>query len=212
MSKGKVWVVDHPLVHDKLTILREKTTDIGNFRHAMSDMAYLLFYEATRGLPLIPVDIETPLTAMRSARIRPEVVLVAILRAGLGFLDGVLQQVPFARVGYLGLKRDPATLQPTSYYQNLPKITGDDRVFVFDPMLATGHTAVAGLKALQEAGARHIHLISLLASPVGIETVQTAFPEIAITTAAIDPVLDSRGYIIPGLGDAGDRLYGTMDH
>lgn len=209
---SNVQVVHHPLVQDRLTMLRDKTTDIGTFRRAMADLGYLLFYEAARNIPTELAAIETPLTAIDAPRLRPQIVLVAVLRAGLGFLDGVLSQTSIARVGYLGLKRNPQTLQPESYYKNLPEITSSDSVFILDPMLATGHTAVAALKELKAAGARSLHLISLLSSPQGIEAVLAEIPDLKITTAAIDPVLDERGYIIPGLGDAGDRLYGTLGH
>ncbi len=208
----QIQVIQHPLVQDRLTRLRDKTTEIGSFREAMGDVAYLLFYEAMRDAPTRDKEIETPLTPYVAKELSPEIVLVAILRAGLGFLDGILEHVPIARVGYLGLKRNPTTLEAESYYMNLPKFAPSDTVVVLDPMLATGHTAVAGLKTLTEAGAKSLHLISLLASPSGIETVVKAFPDIRITVASIDPVLDQRGYIIPGLGDAGDRLYGTLDH
>lgn len=209
---SNVQVIDHPYVQDRLTQLRDKTTDIGTFRKAMADLGYLLFYEAARGLPTELSPIQTPLADFQSPRLRPQIVLVAVLRAGLGFLEGVLSQAPIARVGYLGLKRDPRTLEAQSYYKNLPEISDRDSVFVLDPMLATGHTAVAALKELKAAGARSLHLISLLASPQGIDEVLKELPDLKITTAAIDPVLDSRGYIIPGLGDAGDRLYGTLGH
>ncbi|RYZ58935.1 MAG: uracil phosphoribosyltransferase [Proteobacteria bacterium] len=209
---SKVYVANHPLVQDRLTQLRDKSTDIGTFRRAMADLGYLLFYEAARNLPVTAERIETPMAPMQSPRLNPTVVLVAVLRAGLGFLDGVLAQVPIARVGYLGLKRDPKTLEALSYYKNLPEISSADTVFVLDPMLATGHTAIAALKEIEAAGAQNIHLIALLASPQGIETVQRAFPNLEITTAAIDPILNEKGYIIPGLGDAGDRLYGTLGH
>jgi len=209
---SKVNVIEHPLVQDRLTQLRDQTTDIGTFRKAMSDLGYLLFYEAARSLPTETIAISTPMTAMDAPRLRSQIVLVAVLRAGLGFLDGVLTHVPIARVGYLGLKRDPTTLQAVSYYKNLPVISEADTVFVLDPMLATGHTAIAALREISEAGARSMHLITLLASPSGIETVQKAFPDLSITTAAIDPILSEKGYIIPGLGDAGDRLYGTLGH
>ena len=207
-----VQVVTHPLVQDRLTQLRDKTTDIGTFRQAMGDLGYLLFYEAARNLPTESTQIDTPLAPLDAPRLCPQVILVAVLRAGLGFLDGVLANVPIARVGYLGLKRDPATLQALSYYKNLPEIADGDTVFVLDPMLATGHTAIAALNELKAAGAKSLHLVSLLASPQGIEAVLQAFPDLQVTTAAIDPVLDGRGYIIPGLGDAGDRLYGTLGH
>ncbi|RYZ62773.1 MAG: uracil phosphoribosyltransferase [Proteobacteria bacterium] len=209
---SQVRVVNHPLVQDRLTRLRDKTTQHGNFREAMSSIAYLLYYEAMQNAPTIKTQIETPLAPLTAESLAPNIVLVAILRAGLGFLDGILHHAPEARVGYLGLKRDPMTLEAISYYSNLPNIDVNDSIFVLDPMLATGHTAVAALKTLQETGVKSIHLISLLASPQGIETVTNAFPDIKITVAAIDPILDQRGYILPGLGDAGDRLYGTMGH
>lgn len=212
MSMGKVRVIQHPLVQDRLTRLREKTTDIGAFREAMGDVGYMLFYEALREAPTRRRMIETPLMGYEATELSPEIVLVAILRAGLGFLDGVLRHAPIARVGYLGLKRDPETLEALSYYENIPPITSTDTVIVLDPMLATGHTAIAGLRALEKAGAKSIHLVSLLASPQGIEAVTKALPHISITVASIDPVLDERGYIMPGLGDAGDRLYGTLGH
>lgn len=205
-------IASHPLIQSHLTRLRDKTTESGAFRESMAAIAFHLFYEATRNAPTHEVAIETPLSPMKSPKLKPDIVLAAILRAGLGFLDGILKNVPEARVGYLGLKRDPDTLEALSYYKNLPEITARDHVYVLDPMLATGHTAIAGLKALEEAGARNIHLIGLLASPKGIEAVQAAFPTVQITIAAVDPVLDHRGYIIPGLGDAGDRLYGTAGH
>jgi uracil phosphoribosyltransferase len=209
---SNVHVINHPFVQDRLTQLRDKTTDIGNFRKAMADLGYLLFYEAARELPTELQAIHTPMAPLDAPRLRPQIVLVAVLRAGLGFLEGVLSQAPIARVGYLGLKRDPNTLQALSYYKNLPEISPQDTVFVLDPMLATGHTAVAALRELKQAGAKSLHLISLLASPQGIEHVQAEFPDLIFTTAAIDPILDSRGYIVPGLGDAGDRLYGTLGH
>ena len=209
---SKVQIIDHPIVQDQLTQLRNKDTDIGTFRKAMADLGYLLFYEAARNLPTEIQAIETPIAPMNATRVRSQIVLIAVLRAGLGFLDGVLAHVPIARVGYLGLKRDPETLQAISYYKNLPVLEDGDTVFILDPMLATGHTAIAALKEIQAAGAKSMHLISLLSSPQGIEAVQKAFPDLRITTAAIDPVLNEKGYIIPGLGDAGDRLYGTLGH
>ncbi|MBC7658903.1 MAG: uracil phosphoribosyltransferase [Chitinophagaceae bacterium] len=207
-----VTVIQHPLVQDRLTQLRDKSTDIGTFRKAMGDLGYLLFYEAARQLPTENVAIETPMAPLSAPRLRSQVVLVAVLRAGLGFLDGVLANVPIARVGYLGLKRDLKTLDAISYYKNLPEISAEDTVFVLDPMLATGHTAIAALKEIEAAGAKSMHLISLLASPQGLETVLREFPNLHVTTASIDPVLNDKGYIIPGLGDAGDRLYGTLGH
>jgi uracil phosphoribosyltransferase len=208
----QVRVINHPLVQDRLARLRSKTTLHGDFREAMSSIAYLLYYEAMHDATLVKTQIETPLAPMTADVLAPNRVLVAILRAGLGFLNGILQHAPEARVGYLGLKRDPATLEAISYYANLPALSAEDEIIVLDPMLATGHTAVAALQTLREKSQGPLHLISLLASPQGIESVTSAFPDVKITVAAIDPILDQRGYILPGLGDAGDRLYGTMDH
>ncbi|WP_141734156.1 uracil phosphoribosyltransferase [Oligoflexus tunisiensis] len=209
---SQVLVVDHPMVQDRLTAIRRVSTDSGAFRQHMSAVAAMLFYEAARILPVSKETIETPLQPMQAPVLKTGLVLVSVLRAGLGFLDGILPSLPTARVGYLGLARNPKTLAAESYYANLPKIIPEDQVFVLDPMLATGHTVIQALKQVEAAGARHIHLVTLLASPEGVANVQKEFPAVRIVTASIDTALNHKGYIVPGLGDAGDRLYGTLGH
>jgi uracil phosphoribosyltransferase len=209
---SQVLVVDHPMVQDRLTELRRVSTDSGAFRQHMAAVASMLFYEAARVLPLSKETIETPIQPMQAPVLKTGLVLVSVLRAGLGFLEGILPNMPKARVGYLGLARNPKTLEAESYYSNLPRIIAEDQVFVLDPMLATGHTVIHALKQVEEAGARNIHLVTLLASPEGVANVQKAFPNVRIVTASIDSALNHKGYIVPGLGDAGDRLYGTLGH
>lgn len=212
MTSSNLHIIQHPLIQDKLTQLREEQTNHGEFRRHMASIAYLLFYEAARSLPLKQGPIQTPLQATIAARINAELVLVAVLRAGLGFLDGILPSCPEARVGYIGLSRDAQSLEAHAYYKNLPAISADDEVFVLDPMLATGHTAARALGYLYESQARRIKMLVLVASPAGIEHVHREFPDVEIFTAAVDEGLTNRGYIFPGLGDAGDRLYGTLGH
>jgi uracil phosphoribosyltransferase len=178
----------------------------------MASIAYLLFYEAARQLPMETRRVETPLEMTQAPQLSSGIVLAAILRAGLGFLDGILPACPEARVAYLGLSRDPESLEAHSYYQNLPNLSASDEVFVLDPMLATGHTAVCALKALKSAGAQRMKLVVLVASPEGIARVHEAYPSTDIFTASVDTGLNGKGYIYPGLGDAGDRLYGTLAH
>jgi uracil phosphoribosyltransferase len=209
---SQVLVVNHPMVQDRLTALRRVATESGAFREHMAAVAAMLFYEAARELPLVQETIETPLQLTQAPVLKSGLVLVSVLRAGLGFLDGILPSMPTARVGYLGLARNPKTLEAESYYANLPKIVPEDQVFVLDPMLATGHTVIHALKQVEAAGARNIQLVTLLASPEGVANVQKAFPHIRIVTASIDQALNEKGYIVPGLGDAGDRLYGTLGH
>jgi uracil phosphoribosyltransferase len=211
-SSHPVQVVSHPLVQDKLTRLRDAGTEHGEFRRHMAAIGYHLFYEAARDMPTRTSVVKTPLERMEAPLLGSELVLVAVLRAGLGFLDGILPGFPEARVGYLGLSRDPKSLEAHLYYQNVPMVKADDQVFMLDPMLATGHTAISALEFLERAGARRIKLVCLVASPEGIEVVQNRFPHVTIYTAAIDRALNAKGYIVPGLGDAGDRLYGTLGH
>ena len=212
MGHPQVLVVDHPMVQDRLTQLRKVSTESGDFRRHMAAIAYLLFYEAARQLPSQHAKIDTPLQAMQAPVLHAGLVLVSVLRAGLGFLEGILPNLPTARVGYLGLARNPKTLAAEPYYANLPVIHADDHVFLLDPMLATGHTVIHALQQLEKAGAQQIHLVTLLASPPGIAHVLEHFPKIRIVTASIDAALNEKGYIVPGLGDAGDRLYGTLGH
>lgn len=178
----------------------------------MASIGYLLFYEAARHLPLKQGPIQTPLQTTVAPELSAGLVLVAVLRAGLGFLDGILPNCPEARVGYLGLSRDAQSLEALTYYKNLPVIAPMDEVFVLDPMLATGHTAARALSYLEESGAQRIKLLALVASPTGIDLLRREFPKVEIFTAAVDEGLTSKGYIFPGLGDAGDRLYGTLGH
>ncbi len=203
-------VVGHPLILHKLTQMRRKDTPTETFRRRLGEIAPLLAYEVTRALPLELVDVETPLTAMKAPQISgKKLCLVSILRAGNGMLDGMLEILPAARVGHVGLYRDPATLVPVEYYFKVPDDIAERLVIVVDPMLATGNSAVAALNRLKEAGAVTIKYVCLLAAPEGIAVLKAGHPEVPIFTAAVDDHLNDHGYIIPGLGDAGDRLFGT---
>ena len=209
MQEG-VTVVDHPLVQHKLTLMRDKTRTTKGFRQLLNEIGMLLCYEVTRDLPLESVDIETPLTAMQAPQLAgKKLVLAPILRAGVGFLDGMLNLVPSARVAHIGLYREPDTLQAVEYYFKAPSDLADRMVLVLDPMLATANSAVAAVDRLKERGARDMRFVCLLAAPEGIEKLRGAHPDVPIWTAAIDSHLDEHGYIVPGLGDAGDRMYGT---
>ncbi|HEY7385659.1 MAG TPA: uracil phosphoribosyltransferase [Beijerinckiaceae bacterium] len=205
-----VTVVDHPLVQHKLTLMRDKSRTTKGFRQLLNEIGMLLAYEVTRDLPLEMVEIETPLTTMRAPQIAgKKLVFAPILRAGVGFLDGMLNLVPSARVAHIGLYRDPDTLQAVEYYFKAPSDLGDRTVLVLDPMLATANSAVAAIDRLKERGAKDIRFVCLLAAPEGIEKMRGTHPDVPIWTAAIDSHLNDHGYIIPGLGDAGDRMYGT---
>ncbi len=205
-----VTVVDHPLVKHKLTLMRDRTRTTKGFRQLLHEIGMLLCYEVTRDLPLETVDIETPLTAMQAPQLAgKKLVLAPILRAGVGFLDGMLGLVPSARVAHIGLYREPDTLQAVEYYFKAPSDLADRMVLVLDPMLATANSAVAAVDRLKERGARDMRFVCLLAAPEGIEKLRGAHPDVPIWTAAIDSHLDEHGYIVPGLGDAGDRMYGT---
>jgi uracil phosphoribosyltransferase len=205
-----VTTVDHPLVQHKLTLMRDKTTSTKGFRQLMREIATLLCYEVTRDLSLDPVEIETPLMSMQARMLSgKKLVFAPILRAGMGLLEGMLDLVPSARVAHIGLYRDPETLDAVEYYFKSPTDLSERLVIAVDPMLATGNTAVAAMDRLKEHGANELRFVCLLASPAGIENLNTHHPEVRVWTAAIDPKLTDHGYIIPGLGDAGDRLYGT---
>jgi len=202
--------VRHPLVLHKLSYLRDRDTPTVHFRKIVEEVAYLLTYEATKDLPTEDVEIETPLEVTPVPRISGKKVAVCpILRAGLGMLDGVLDLISGARVGFIGLYRDEATLQPVEYYVKLPQDVADRDVILLDPMLATGNSTAHAVKIVKEAGAASVRLIAIIAAPEGIERVTSEFPDVRIVVAAIDRGLNERGYIVPGLGDAGDRLYGT---
>ena len=202
--------VTHPLVQHKLTLMRQKDTSTAVFRQLLREISQLLAYEVTRGLPMTTKRIETPLQAMDAPVIDgKKLALVSILRAGNGLLDGVLELIPSARVGFVGLYRDEATLKPVQYYFKVPTELEDRLVIAVDPMLATGNSSVAAIDLLKKAGAKNIRFLCLLAAPEGIERMQQAHPDVPIVTAAIDSHLNELGYIVPGLGDAGDRMFGT---
>ena len=207
---NNVTVVDHPLVQHKLTLMRDKTTSTKGFRQLLREIATLLCYEVTRDLPLDPIDIETPLTPMRSHVLSgKKLVFAPILRAGMGLLEGMLDLVPSARVAHIGLYRDPESLVAVEYYFKAPTVLAERLVIAVDPMLATGNTAVAAIDRLKEHGASDLRFVCLLATEVGLAKLHAHHPEVRVWTAAIDGELNEHGYIIPGLGDAGDRLYGT---
>ena len=205
-----VTVIDHPLVQHKLSLMRQKETDTARFRLLLREISLLLGYEVTRDLALESRRIETPLSEMRAPFLTgKKLALVSILRAGNGLLEGMLDLIPSARVGHVGLYRDPQTLAAVEYYFKVPEDLGNRVVIVLDPMLATGHSAIAVIGKLKEANARRLKMLCLLAAPEGIEALQAAHPDVAIFAAAVDEKLNDHGYIVPGIGDAGDRLYGT---
>jgi len=203
-------VVEHPLVQHKLSIMRDRATSTSKFRILMREISLLLAYEATRELSLEQVEVETPLERMTAPKLAgKKLCLVSILRAGNGFLDGMLDLVPSARVGHIGIYREPRTLQAIEYYLKLPEDLSERDVILVDPMLATGNSAVAAISRLVELKARSIKFVCLVAAPEGIANVSRVFPAVPIVAAAVDRCLDDHGYILPGLGDAGDRLFGT---
>ena len=204
-----VTVIAHPLVQHNLARLRDKRTQSQEFRGLLGEIAALMLYEATRDFAVRSVSVQTPLSSAQGFRLEREVALVPVLRAGLGMLDSILQLIPHARVGFIGLKREETTLRAQFYHKSLPKNLGRFEVILIDPMLATGGSAVAALDLLVEQGAKRIRLVNLVAAPEGIRRVQKSYPRVPIFTAAIDRRLDEKGYIVPGLGDAGDRLFGT---
>ena len=203
-------VVKHPLVQHKLSLMREKDTSTASFRKLLREISLLLAYEVTRELPMTTRRIETPLEEMDAPVIEgKKLALVSILRAGNGLLDGILELIPAARVGFVGLYRDPETLQPVQYYCKLPDQMEDRIAIVVDPMLATGNSSAAAISLLKQAGARQIRFLCLLAAPEGVARMKEAHPDVPIVTAALDSHLNDHGYIVPGLGDAGDRMFGT---
>jgi uracil phosphoribosyltransferase len=204
-----VTVVDHVLLRRLVSQLRDRQTTHRVFRETLSEAALILGYEAMRTLRPQEIELTTPLEPAPGVRLADEVVLVAILRAGLGMVDGLLRLVPEARVGHLGMYRDEEALRPVGYYENVPAGVADAEVFVVDPMLATGGSAVQAIKRLKRAGARRLHFVCLVSAPEGLRALHAAHPEVPVTTAAIDRELDANGYIRPGLGDAGDRIFGT---
>ena len=207
---GSVHVLDHPLIQHKLSLIRDESTGSKEFRELVEEVAMLMAYEVTRDFPLQDVEVKTPVAIAKSKMIAGRKVgLVPILRAGLGMVDGMLRLIPAAKVGHVGLYRDPDTLRPVEYYCKLPTDVADRDLIVIDPMLATGGSAVAAIDFLKERGVRNIKLMCLIAAPEGVEAVEKAHPDVDIFAAAVDDHLNDHGYIIPGLGDAGDRLFGT---
>ena len=207
---GKVYVFDHPLIQHKVALMRQTETSVRDFRALATEVAMLMGFEATRDLPLEEIEIETPICKTKVNMLAGEdIAIVPILRAGLGFVDGMLALVPNAKVGHIGLYRDPETHLPIEYYCKLPTDIEKRRIFVVDPMLATGGSAVAAIDFIKQRGGRHITFMCLIAAPEGIEVLQKAHPDVDIYIAAKDDHLNENAYIVPGLGDAGDRLYGT---
>lgn len=210
MSSPQVHVVDHPLVQHKLTLMRQKDRSTNSFRRLLHEISMLMAYEVTRTMPTQLVEIETPLEKMQAPMIEGrKTVFVVIMRAGAGLLDGMLEVVPGARVGHVGLYRDPKTLIAVEYYFKMPHGMHERDAIVLDPMLATGNSAVAAVERLKETKPKSIRFVSLLAAPEGLKNFQAHHPDVPVYTASIDRQLDEHGYIVPGLGDAGDRLFGT---
>jgi len=207
---GKVYVFDHPLIQHKLTLIRDKNTGTKEFRELVDEIATLMAFEITRDLPLEEVEVETPVSKATSKVLSGKKLgIVPILRAGLGMVDGILKLIPAAKVGHVGLYRDPETLKPVEYYVKLPSDVAEREFIVVDPMLATGGSAVEAIHSLKKRGAKNIRFMCLVAAPEGVETMQQEHPDVDIYIAALDEKLNDHGYIVPGLGDAGDRLFGT---
>ena len=203
-------IVEHPLLQHKISLLRNKQTGTKEFRDLVGEIATLLCYEATRDLPLEEVDVETPVATAHCKRLAgKKLAIVPILRAGLGMVDGMVAMIPSAKVGHIGLYRDPETLEPVKYYFKMPPDIDEREVIVVDPMLATGGSAVAAVNFLKEVGVKHIRIMDIIAAPEGIAAMQKAHPDVDIYVAALDDHLNDHGYIVPGLGDAGDRIFGT---
>ena len=204
------FIADHPLIYHKVSIMRDKETSSNQFRTLVAEVTQLLIYEATKDLPLCDIDVETPIAVAHCKRIAGrKLAFVPILRAGLGMVDGALELVPSARVGHIGLYRDPATLKPVEYYCKLPGDIGERDVVVLDPMLATGGSAIDAISQIKKRGPRHIKFICIIAAPEGLKALSEAHPDVQVYCAALDDHLNENGYIVPGLGDAGDRIFGT---
>lgn len=206
----KVIITDHPLIQHKLTLMRNKETGSKDFRELLTEITMLMGYEVTKDLPLTDIEIETPVEkTIAKVLTGKKLAIVPILRAGIGMVDGFISLIPAAKVGHIGLYRDPETCLPVEYYCKLPQDIGEREVFIVDPMLATGGSATAAIELLKEKGAKNIRMINLVAAPEGIEEVHSKYPEVDIYVAAVDEKLNEHKYIVPGLGDAGDRLFGT---
>jgi uracil phosphoribosyltransferase len=208
-QSGGVVVLDHPLIRHKMALLRDAATTTRDFKQLVGEIAALMTYEVTRNLPTEGIDVTTPLETTRGDRIACKIALIPILRAGLGMVEGIVQLIPNARVGHIGLYRDHDTLKPVSYYFKVPTPVADHRFFLLDPMLATGGSAAEAADELKRAGAREIALLSLVAAPEGVAAFTARHPDVPVTVAALDRCLNADGYILPGLGDAGDRIFGT---
>jgi len=207
---SKVYVFDHPLIQHKLSILRDKETSVKEFRELIGEISMLMCFEATRDLPLEDVDVETPVATAKCRRIAgKKLAVVPILRAGLGMVDGMFAMMPNVKVGHVGLYRDPETLEPVKYYFKMPPDIAERDVIIVDPMLATGGSASAAITFLKEVGVKHIKLMDIIGAPEGVEVIQRDHPDVDIYLAALDDHLNEHGYIVPGLGDAGDRIFGT---
>ena len=207
---AKIQVMDHPLIQHKIGIIRRKEVGSKDFRQMISEIAMLMCYEATRNLKLQDVEIETPICTTRVKELRgKKLAVVPILRAGLGMVDGMLQMIPAAKVGHIGLYRDPETLEPVEYYCKLPADSSEREVFVVDPMLATGGSAVEAIRMLKNKGVKNIRFMCIIAAPEGVKRMQEAHPDVDVYIGALDEHLNDHGYIVPGLGDAGDRIFGT---
>ena len=207
---SKVVVMDHPLIQHKIGIIRKKETGTKDFRQNISEIAMLMCYEATRDLPLADVEIETPICKTTVKELKgKKLAVVPILRAGLGMVDGMLEMIPAAKVGHIGLYRDPVAVKPVEYYCKLPEDCAQREVFVVDPILATGGSSVAAIQMLKDKGCRNIHFMCIIAAPEGVKAMQEAHPDVDIYIGALDEKLNDHCYIVPGLGDAGDRIFGT---
>ena len=206
---SKVVVFDHPLIQHKLTIIRDINTDTKKFRENVNEIGSLVTYEVTRDLLTKDIEIETPICKTKAKTLAKDVVIVPILRAGLGMVDGIQNVIPTAKVGHIGLFRDETTLRPTKYYAKFPEETKDATVLIVDPMLATGHSAIAAIEEVKQFGGKDIRFVGIVGCPEGIETIQKAHPDVDIYIVSIDEKLNEKGYIVPGLGDCGDRLFGT---
>ncbi|MBR1691545.1 MAG: uracil phosphoribosyltransferase [Lachnospiraceae bacterium] len=207
---GKIMIMDHPLIQHKIGYIRRKDTGTKDFRQTISEIAMLICYEATRELPVADVEIETPICKTTVKELKgKKLAVVPILRAGLGMVDGMLSLIPAAKVGHIGLYRDPETVQPVEYYCKLPADCAEREVFVVDPMLATGGSSVAAIRMLKDKGCKNIHFMCIIAAPEGIKAMQEAHPDVDIYVGALDEKLNEHSYIVPGLGDAGDRIFGT---
>jgi len=207
---AKVEVMNHPLIQHKIGFIRRTETGSKDFRQMISEIAMLMCYEATRDLQLMDVEVETPICKTTVKELKgKKLAIVPILRAGLGMVDGMLAMIPAAKVGHIGLYRDPATLEPVEYYCKMPEDIAEREVFVVDPMLATGGSSVAAIQMLKDKGAKKIHFMCIIAAPEGVSKMKTAHPDVDIFIGALDEKLNDHGYIVPGLGDAGDRIFGT---